>query len=73
VKIMIAAISASDMAVPKSGSSRIKPTRQKTTIPIGVSEYDTSLMRCIRRSRMAAIKKMALSFASSDGCTPMPP
>ena len=29
-------------------------------------------MRSMRRSSSAAIKKMALSFASSDGCTPKP-
>ena len=61
------------IAVPRSGSRRISPTSPPTTTPIGTSAYGMSSMRSIRRSRSAAMKKIALSFASSDGCTPNPP
>ena len=50
----------------------MRPTSTATTIPIGSSEYVTSSMRCIRRSRIAAMKMIAASFANSDGWTPMP-
>ena len=30
-------------------------------------------MRCMRRSRMSAVKNTQAIFASSDGCTPSPP
>ena len=63
----------SDIEVPKSGSSRIRPTRPATTTAIGMSEYPSSLIRCMRRSSSAAMKTTATSFASSDGCTPRPP
>ena len=43
------------MAVPKSGCSRIRPTIAPTTIAIGSSEYDSSSMRCMRRSSMSAV------------------
>ena len=39
---------------------------------MGSSAYLNSLMRCMRRSSSAAMKKIAASFASSDGWTPMP-
>src|SRR2546427_792626 len=68
-----AAISISDIDVPKSGSSRMSPIRPTTTTPMGSRAYQTSSIRCMRRSSRAAMKKIALSFASSDGCTPMPP
>ena len=70
---MTAAIMRMAIDVPKSGSGRINATRPSTTIAIGSTEYVTSSIRCIRRSSSAAMKKMATSFASSDGCTPMPP
>ena len=61
------------MAVPMSGSARMSPTSIAITRPMGSSAYFTSSMRSIRRSRIPAMKKIALSLASSDGCTPMPP
>ena len=61
------------IAVPRSGSRRMSPTSPPTTTPIGTSAYGMSSMRSIRRSSRAAMKKIALSFASSDGCTPNPP
>ena len=70
---MTAAISMSDIDVPKSGSSMMSPIRATTTTPMGSREYQTSSIRCMRRSSRAAMKKIALSFASSEGCTPMPP
>ena len=40
---------------------------------IGSSEYAGSSIRCMRRSRRAAMKKIVASFASSEGWTPMLP
>ena len=59
--------------VPKSGSSRIRPTKLPTIIPIGSSEYPSSLIRDMRRSRIIAVKMIAVSLASSDGWMPKPP
>ena len=73
MKTIAAAISINVIDVPRSGSSRISPTNMPTTSPIGTSAYDISSMRSIRRSRIAAMKKIALSLASSDGWMPMPP
>ncbi len=58
---------ASDMDVPKSGSTRTSPTRGTTTTTIGKTEYVTSSMRCLRRSSASAMKMMPMIFASSDG------
>ena len=41
--------------------------------PIGSSEYERSSMRCMRRSRISAVKKTHAIFASSDGWMPRPP
>jgi len=38
-----------------------------------IAVVDRQQIRRPRRSRFAAMKKIATSFASSDGCTPMPP
>ena len=39
----------------------------------GQQRYQTSSIRGMRRSSSAAMKKIALSLASSEGCTPIPP
>ena len=40
---------------------------------IGDSAYFSSLIRCIRRSSVMAVKKMAATLASSEGWMPKPP
>ena len=59
--------------VPKSGSSRMRPANPPTMSAIGGSAYLTSSMRCMRRSSVNAVKKMAATLASSDGWMPKPP
>ena len=59
--------------MPKSGSSKIRPASPPATMAIGSSEYDTSLIRCIRRSRISAVKNTHASLANSDGWNPSPP
>jgi hypothetical protein len=40
---------------------------------IGSSEYLMSSIRCMRRSRISAVKKMHATLASSEGWIPRPP
>ena len=46
---------------------RSAPARTAATMAIGASEYDTSLIRCIRRSSISAVKSTQAIFANSDG------
>ena len=63
----------SEIAVPRSGSRRIRPAIAPTTMAIGSSEYEISSMRCMRRSSVSAVKRMAAILAISDGWMPRPP
>ena len=40
---------------------------------MGSSEYESSSMRCMRRSSISAVKSTAAIFAISDGWMPRPP
>ena len=59
-------------AVPKSGSSTIRPQTTPVTRTTGASARAARSIESMRRSRVAATNRMTATFANSEGWMPTP-
>ena len=60
-------------AVPKSGSSTMRPQTTPVTRTTGPNPRTTRSIDSMRRSRVAAANRMTATLASSEGWMPTPP